>query len=412
MPGTARLATASPATVRAVTVAVSSTAAPLPPGIARRVEHSVTTVAQEILVGRGVDEVAANHATYEQVIRDVFDRLLMGYSVQQVSIIAGATTAVQVRLLPWGDTVQSVTLQLHTAGLAPPVQELVARDLTGLNGLLQDTLVGMPVDAMTWAGDVASRLIRSHLAARLPEFIASIDVQPGANTVVSLSLLPQGETVQDVRVSLHSRTIPNLLLLSAQSQLAEQAKMLRGLPVSFVTRHQDFFLAALQQTVADDATVRRYKLTVTPTLRPGQQTTADVQVDTAAFRIFLEGYFYVGRQNSDTSAKLHLGKPVDRHNEFFLETTFVPSSFTWTFEPGWGYRLGQDTETGLRYNLDDHYTIAYLYQDISPRWHLRLEHSTQAGKSEVGLAYRLHDFLSAEYVVTDNDHWLRLIGNL
>lgn len=411
-PGSDRLAAASPAAVQAVTVAVSSAAAPLPAGIARRVEHSVTTVAQEILAGRGVDEVAANHATYEQVIRDVFDRILMGYSVQQVEITAGTTTAVRVRLLPWGDTVRSVALQLHTAGLAPPVRDLVAQDLAGLADMLQDTLVGMPVDALDWAGDVASRIIRSQLANKLPEFTASIDVQPGADTVISLSLLPQGETVQDVQVSLHSRTIPNLLLLSTQSQLAEQAKMLRGLPVAFVTRHQDFFLAALQQTAADSALVRRYKLTVTPTLRPGPRTTADVQVNTTAWRIFLEGYFYVGRQDSDTSAKLHLGKPVDRHNELFLETTFIPSSFTWTFEPGWGYRLGQDTETGLRYNLDEHYTTAYLYQDISPKWRLRLEHATQADKSEVGVAYRLHDFLSAEYVVTDKEHWLRLIGNL
>lgn len=381
--------------------------------MAKRVEHSIAAVAQQVLVGRTVDEVAANHAAYEQVIREVFDRVLMGYSVQQVSITAAPTAAVYVTLLPWGDTVQSVTLQIHTAGLAPAVQELITADLKGLDSLVRDTLVGLPADALTWAGGVTAKLIRENLASCLPEFTASLDIQPGPRTVITLTLLPQGETVQDVHVNLHSRTIPNLFLLSAQSQVADQAKMLQGLPVAFVARHRDFFQAALQQAAADEPLVRRYQLTVTTALQPGRQTTADIQVNTTAWRIFLEGYFYVGRRDGgDTSAKLHLGKPVDRHNEVFLETTFVPSSFTWTFEPGWGYRLGQDTETGVRYNLDDRSSTFWLYQDLTPKWHLRLEHSTGDNRNEAGLAYRLHDFLSAEYVVTEKDHWLRLIGNL
>ena len=47
---------------------------------------------------------------------------------------------------------------------------------------------------------------------------------------------------------------------------------------------------------------------------------------------------------------------------------------------------------------------------LAPRWQLRYEYRWADELGEAALRYRMHDFLSLEYVVDRHDNWLRLIG--
>ena len=49
---------------------------------------------------------------------------------------------------------------------------------------------------------------------------------------------------------------------------------------------------------------------------------------------------------------------------------------------------------------------------MSPKWRLRAEHFSGDDRNEYGVRYRIHEFLSAEYVYGGDEFYLRLIGNL
>ncbi len=50
-------------------------------------------------------------------------------------------------------------------------------------------------------------------------------------------------------------------------------------------------------------------------------------------------------------------------------------------------------------------------QEFARDWLLRYEYRWTDQRGEGALRYRLHDFLSVEYVIDNKDKWLRLIGN-
>jgi len=159
--------------------------------------------------------------------------------------------------------------------------------------------------------------------------------------------------------------------------------------------------------------VRRYALTVTPVINAGSNTEIVLDVDTDKYNVALEGYLDVGRNNdNNTSAKLHIGKYVSKQDEAFFEVKFIPSTVTWQFMPGWGHRIGSNTVMGIKYNINDKQDILWLNQDLGPSWMLRLERIPSTGLNELGVRYKLHDFLSAEYIFSEQENWLRLVGNL
>lgn len=95
-----------------------------------------------------------------------------------------------------------------------------------------------------------------------------------------------------------------------------------------------------------------------------------------------------------------------------METTFIPGTVVWQFAPGWSHMLGPKTEAGIKYSISNESSVVWLKQDLTPNWSLRLERMASLGRSELAVRYKLHDFLSAEYIFTSEDKWLRLVGNL
>ncbi|MBQ2134691.1 MAG: hypothetical protein II203_03175 [Phascolarctobacterium sp.] len=49
---------------------------------------------------------------------------------------------------------------------------------------------------------------------------------------------------------------------------------------------------------------------------------------------------------------------------------------------------------------------------LNPKWKLRAEHFANKNRNEYGVRYRIHEFLSAEYVYGGDEFYLRIIGNL
>ena len=69
--------------------------------VTRRMEKSIQTIGEHILLGHKASEIGVAGSSYERLIKEVFDRVLVGYSVDQVRISPGSTTQVAVTVVPW-----------------------------------------------------------------------------------------------------------------------------------------------------------------------------------------------------------------------------------------------------------------------------------------------------------------------
>ncbi|CUH94545.1 putative secreted protein [Propionispora sp. 2/2-37] len=380
--------------------------------IAKRMAASVKTVGEHVLAGRNVADIAGSRAAYEKLIQEVFDRVLIGYIIQRVSIEPGRNSTITVEVAPWGDTVQDIAWEYDFGNLSPELVKLVQQDIGDLESKADTVLLGLPIDAVDWASMVSKSMIRDILAEQLPEFRTGIDIIPGRRTVVKLSLAPAGPTVLDTRVSLRSDSIPNLLLLQMRPAVEELSKQLTGLPVAFVERHNEYFTEKLEEVAIKRSIVQKYGLSVKPAIDAGKDTVINLQVETDRYHLWLEGYLDVGKEDNNTSAKLHAGKYLNKRNEAFLEVGFVPGTVSWEVSPGWGYTLAKGTTGGFKYDLTHSESYFWFKQQLTPVWGMRFEYNLQDESNELGIRYKLHDFVSLEYIFSENDRWLRLVGNL
>lgn len=388
-------------------------AQPPPDRIAKRMVASVNTVGEHVLIGRRMAEVAAGQASYERIVKEVFDRILVGYSVETVSIKPGVETDVILELAPWGEVVREVALEVDFGSISPELITLIKSDMGDVETRVSNVLIGLPIDAVDWAGGVSKTVIQEIMAEQLPEFRTNFEIESGTRTIVKVSLVPAGSTIQDVHVNLLSHTIPNVMMSSIEAVFDDGAKKLNGLPVAFVERHREYFTEKFQTAASQHHMARSYGLTLTSSIIPGTDTIINVKAETTKYNIWLEGYLDVGRNEHDnTSARLHAGKYFSSRDEVYAEVNFFPSTVAWEFMPGWSHRIGNDTFVGVKYNSSGNEATLTLNQVISPDWSLRAERRTDAGVNEVGLRYRLHDHLSAEYIFSDEESWLRLVGHL
>lgn len=402
---------ASSETVEKVTVKVMA-AEPPPERIAKRMNNSVATVGEQMLTGRTLEDVKGNQAGYERLIREIFDRVLVGYSVENVIITPGETTNIMVAITPWGDVVRDATVEIEVNGLSPELTAIIKKDIGKIDDQVSNVLVGLPVDAVDWAGGVSKTVIREMLADKLPEFRSNLEITTGQHTLVKVSLIPQGPIINDVNLSLRSRTIPNILLNEAKPAAQEAANMLRGLPVAFVERHKDYFTNTITTTAANHPIAKQYGLTLAPVINPGSETSIVLNAETNKYKISLEGSLDIGRDEDNASAKLHVGKYFNKRDEAFMEVRFIPSSVSWKFEPGWAHKFTETTFAGVRYNFTDDQSILWLNHYVGPNWTIRLERTPETNYNEFGVRYKMHEFLSAEYVITKKENWLRLVANL
>jgi len=396
----------------AVTAQAAPDTAPPPEKIAQRMAASVRTIADHVLIGKAISDIETGQRSYERLVQEVFDRILIGYSVEQVQIVPGEQTRITIMVRPWGEVVRSVQVEMGYGGLSPDVITLVDADLTGLAARVEALLIGLPVDAMDWAGGAAKAVVRERLDSSLPEFRASIEVQPGADTVVYINLAPAGAVIQDVSAVVHSRTIPNFLLLDARTAVEEAAKSLNGLPVGFVERHREYFSRKVNDAAAKQRFLQRYGIRIQSTVFSAVHSEVEVQANTDKYRIWVEGYMDIARAKDNTSARLHGGKRLTPRDELFAEVEFIPGPVAWQVSPGFGHAIGSRLTVGAKYAVRQREETLWLTYGIDEKWSLRLERRPKVTGNEAAVRYRFREFLSAEYVLSEKDRYLRLIANL
>lgn len=410
------LSSVAAATVDHVRVMLTSAQGTMPPLVQKRIAASLETVGNHVFIGHDAGEIAGNMAGYTMTVSDIMNRVLIGYTVEEFSIHPGVETTMEVTVRPWGNTIQSVQVFFDYGGLPPLGTDLAARDAAGAEAQIENLLIGLPVDALDWANGAVKAVMEEKLEALLPEFYPHIVIHGGEKTNVQVYFLPKLPVVRNVYVDVEAENLPKIIFLSTRKTMEEKYSGLEGLPVAFLRRHADEVTHAAAQDLGQQWVIRQYKLNVTPQLDVGDDTTIHLLSKTDFYDIQAGAYLDIGRDNAeygdDTVLTALLGRKIGAHHEVYGKLEFMPSSMDWNIMPGYFYRWGKGTQAGYQFeSLDDSQHI-WLRQPVGRRWSLRIDRDLTNHDGEVGVTYRIHDYVGVEYIVSDHDQWLRLIGYL
>ena len=336
-------------------------AAPIPVLVRRRMETTVSAIGAQLLAGRQIADVEASRAQQEAVIHEVFDKVLVGYSVERVSLTPGETSVVEIRLVPWADVIRAVHVDVTVEGMPPLVEEMARREAK-----------------------------------------------------VALTVYPKLSVVRTVDLSMRSDSVPNFTLLGHRNIMQENANMLIGVPVAFVERHEAEFSEMFAASLDSQSDFRALGLHTKVTMRPGRDMSLMSRSDTKDYLIRLEGWADISHKDADgnyTMFRFHAGKRFSPRDELFVQTDVVPQDVHWTWAVGYTRHLADATRLIARYDMRGEKMILGGEQEIGRKWMLRYEYRWTDQMGEGAIRYRLHDFLSLEYIIDKKDKWVRVIGN-
>lgn len=390
----------------------------LPPLVQERMEQSVRAIAGQLLEGKPVAELPATRRQQEQLIHEVFDKVLVGYTVKRVTIQPAPTATVAVELYPWADTIQQVVVETSVEGMSPRIEKLVRQDIAGVERVFQSALTGLPTAASDWTNGVLKHHLNDYLAEHLPEFRADFELDPEQLAKVQLVLYPRLPVVRTVDLSMRSDTVPNFTLLNHRQLVQEKANELVGVPVAFVDRHKQELSRQFAEELDCQPDFRIMHMKTKMTLSVAEQLQLMSRSDTSRYRLRLTGWADVGRRNSSGKAedenllvRLHAGSMLSQQDELFLLLDFAPQAVNWRWALGYDRRLSPYTHGQIRYDFTAGDFVLAAAQQLAPRWMLRYEYRLADALGEAALRYKLHDFLSVEYLIDRRQKWFRFIGN-
>ena len=196
--------------------------------------------------------------------------------------------------------------------------------------------------------------------------------------------------------------------------MQDNVNMLIGVPVAFVERHEAEFCEMFAASLDKQPDFRALGLHTTVTMRPGRDMSVMSRSDTKKYLIRLEGWADISHKDSDgnyTLFRFHAGKRFSPRDELFVQADVAPQDVKWTWALGYTCHVSDATRIIARYDMRRNKMILGGEQEIGRKWMLRYEYRWTDQMGEGALRYRLHDFLSLEYVMDKEDKWLRFIGN-
>ena len=377
-----------------------------------KMSNSMQLVAQQLLLERDVESLQKVKQEYATLLSDIADRVLTGYYLQSTELTIDKNSQLILKVRPWSAAIENVEVDLQFSGIEEQTSELLERKLPFLKQQLQNTIAGASVDASDWADGVLRKMVRQQVEEVLPEFKVAVDLVNETNkTVVQVIIYPVGQLVRNVNYSMRSDAIPNILLMKLKGKYADECSKLRGLPVSFVERQKQEIEEFLLFKIFKEKEIIEYKLLPRVSIIPEADMAVDILIDSNKYKIWLEGYSDIGRGEDNLSGKAHFGKFVSPKEEVFGEAEVVLDNVDWNFGLGYTRYWGKSGWSYIRRVPDgeNNYKLEYY---LDNKWRLRAEHFSENNRNEYGVRYRIHEFLSAEYVYGGDEFYLRIIGNL
>lgn len=405
---------AEAAPIEKVDVSLSAVGGDLPPAVEKRVISSISSIGNRVLVGKEESLFSLNSSAYNKVLADIINRVVIGYVVSDLTVSYGRDTALHVTLQPVGQIIRHVDTEIDYGGLTPEAARYVAADTADVPALMDNLLIGLPVDSVGWAESVSQSAGRDLLSQILPEFQANFEVESGENTKVKIYLIPQGKIVRSSRLTFEKTTIPRLLMLRAAEETETALSALRGLPVDFVTRHSEKISSDMNDILKKDSFIQKYGIATDTTLVSGETAELRVNALTDHWVIRTEVWLDAGRDgDKNTAVEGMLGHYIGRHSTVFGEARFYPGPMDWNVYGGFSHQFGSFMDLGYKYDFADNANHIFGNVPIGNKFSLCYDRDFKKRENEFGFSYKIHNYITLEYVYNDEDgKWLRLIANL
>ena len=377
-----------------------------------KMSNSMQLVAQQLLLERDTEAIKSAQQEYATLLSDIADRVLTGYYLQSTELTIGKESELVLKIRPWNAAIRNVEVDLKFSGIEEQTSELLESKLPTLKQQLNDTIFGASVDASDWADGVLRKIVRQQVEEALPEFKVAVDlVNEHKKTVVQVVIYPVGQLVRNIEYSMRSDAIPNILLMKLKHKYADECNKLRGLPVSYVARQKQEIEEFLLSKLRNEQEILEYDLKPQVTITPDADMSIEFLINSDKYKVWFEGYGDIGRGEENLSGKAHFGKFVSPKEEVFGEVEATLDNVDWTFGAGYTRYWGKSGWSYIRRVPDgeNNYKLEYY---LNPKWKLRAEHFANQNRNEYGVRYRIHEFLSAEYVYGGDEFYLRIIGNL
>lgn len=373
---------------------------------------SMQVVAEQLFLNKDSEVIKNATNDYQHLLTEVGDRVFSGYELTQVDLSTGTNTEIVLYARPWGSVINHPKIDIQFSGIEPESEVLLKKRIPALEAQLKNTISGASVDAGDWTNGVLRKIVRNIIEEQLPEFKAAVDtVTENGQTIVQVVIYPVGQVVQNIRYEMHSEEIPNILLMNLKYKYAKKCATLRGLPLAYVKNHRLELEKQLQDSLLEEKVIKNYNLRPVVTLVSETDLGIDILLRSDEYKIWFEGYGDIGRKEDNLSGKAHLGKYISSNDEIFTEAEVILDEVKWRFGIGYARYWGKSILSCQRRMPvgDNVYKFEYI---LTPQWRLRAEHFSSDNRNEFAVRYRIHEFLSAEYVYGDDEFYLRVIGNL
>lgn len=389
----------------------------VPPPIKQRMEKSVYAVAEQLLIDKKVEEIRQNSDMYGKIIHEVFDKVLVGYTIQAVEVTGDTDSAVTVQLAPWQDIIRNVKADVSVEGMTPLIRNMVLKDAKNIESVFQETLSGLPVGAIDWSNGVLKKNVNSFMEKNIPEFRADFDIADVAeNTRVKVTLYPLLPVVRTLDLQMRSDTFPNFWLLSMRDQMQKEANELIGVPVAFVSRHRAEIEEHYSDMLDSADGFRKFHVNTDTTVVPSENMILLSRSNLEKLRVRAESWSDIGHRHNGNDythrLRLRLGWDPDALNKFYITGEVIPNIGTWEFYAGYKRNMAKNLWLGLEYDINNKKIATEVQYDLSRWWSLSHEYRDYDRRSEWGVKYKLHDFMALKMMYDGDGAWLRIIGNL
>ena len=403
----------APARIGQITVNVRDSSGQTSLPVLNRMAKSIDIVSEQMLINKDVLSVSQNKNTYIEIFTDICNRVFTGYQTEKIFLTEGSTTNIDILVKPWGAVVENIHVETYFSGIDSFWQPYIIKNIGDVKGEVSAILNGVSVDAVDWASSVVAENIRLKLSENAPYLKAGIDIKYENNkTSAEIFFVPVDETVKGINFDLSSDTVPTLVLLDAKKSLLDFSGSLRGLPIKFVEKNKSDIEHLIAQKAQAERISSYYDLKAHVAITPGIDTPVSIKLDSPQYRIWIEGYADIDKEDENLAGKLHIGRLISDKDEIFLETTLYVNDVKWKFDPGISRNFGK-TKVSALYRFPNDQAILRFEYDFLKNWRFRIEKYSSIKRPEIALRYRIHEFLSLEMVYgNDKDKYLRIIGNL
>ena len=380
-----------------------------------RLEATVASVAERLLLGRPVDQVAALLPPPGETIGGVVERVTAGYAVAETMVRPGIVTTVAVRLRPLGPVVDHVVVVPDLRAEHPRVHPLLLALLQPTTiAEMQALVTALPLASLEWAGPLIEVRVRDMVEAALPGFTATARIRPAETVRLDLTIAPKdSRVIRNIGVRFRSTSIPIILLDQHGPQVASMAEPLRGLPVAFAESTRRSLERMLNEELAAYPPAVEYNIVATSRLEVAETTYVTVSAESLVYRARVEARLNIGPSAPGPEVVAHLGRLVAPPLEPFIEVRLVPTPLSLTADLGFRYEVSPISSLGVTYAPSTQETMLWTTVQVSPDLGLRGQWAVPTQVFEGTLTYRLNEFLAWELIGTSRgDVWLRLTSNL